>query len=412
MGASIAVTLLSPDDPDWPDRIDSLRARLGAPDNPAVFPAHFLRVVLPRIGGHVATFERNGQQAAVGFLLPRLLEDGGRVYTLRAHVLSGGASLDELAGAAGAMLPQAQVVAYDPSAGHAFQPDSTLVDGWDVGAPSAGEAQAIRALQTVVWGRAADNLYPTDIHSPDFGSVQSLVARRGGEVSAFLFGFYKFGGRPLPPAWEGRVNGERRLESQVLAVHPDQRGRGVATVLKARQAELARRAGIEVVNWTVDPLLWPNAVLNFGRLGALAFDFTPNMYPFRNEMNRVPASRLALTWLVNSRRVEDHLRAGGHIPTLDETGAATVNDGPARAELAVDAPRIAVEIPPDWVWLQAASLDEALTWRQTTDAVLLRYIGREPGRYAITGVAQEGERRFLLAERVTGEWLRAVMGVL
>ncbi|MEZ4768126.1 MAG: hypothetical protein R2844_06825 [Caldilineales bacterium] len=262
---------------------------------------------------------------------------------------------------------------------------------------SADEAAAIRFLQGEIWGRSADNLYPTDIHAAEFGSVQSEVVRSGNQVVAFLFGFYKFGGRPLPPAWQERVRGDWRLESQVLGVRPDLRGRGLATLLKTRQAERARQAGIDVVNWTADPLLWPNAVLNFGRLGAVAFDFVPGMYPFRNAMNRVPASRLALTWLISSRRVQDHLRTPRGVRDLAGTEAVVVNRGSSAVDLACEAPCLAIEIPENWVALQGQSLPEAEAWRSATDAVLAHYVGSEPKKYMITGVAREEERCFLLA---------------
>ena len=100
-------------------------------------------------------------------------------------------------------------------------------------------------------------------------------------------------------------------------------GRGLATALKSAQAELARQAGIDVVNWTADPLQWPNAVLNFGRLRAVAFEFLPDYYAFRNELNRVAASRVALTWLVDSPRVRQGLAEpiGGTVPDLANMGA-------------------------------------------------------------------------------------------
>lgn len=404
-----APILLNPAAPDWPDQIESIRVLLGAPDSPTVLPSHFLRVVLPRIGGHVLLLQRDNHTAGVGFLFPCAFEAAQQVYTLRGHPLQAGVSVAELAEAARRVLPGSRILPYDPAAEHTFRPSSSRVDGWDIGAPSAREAAAIRALQAQIWGLAADNLYPTDIHSSDFGSVQSQVVRSARQVVAFLFGFHKFGGRPLPHAWQGRVNSAWRLESQVLGVHPDLRGRGVATLLKAQQAELARQAGIDIVNWTADPLLWPNAVLNFGRLGAVAFDFVPNMYAFRNAMNRVPASRLALTWLINSRRVREHLSAVAGVTELAASGAIVVNEGRSSVDLACDAKRIAIEVPQNWVALQGESLDEADAWRSTTDAVLSHYIGREPGQYVITGVARDGARCFLVTERVTEEWLGSVV---
>jgi predicted GNAT superfamily acetyltransferase len=129
-------------------------------------------------------------------------------------------------------------------------------------------------------------------------------ARRG-KTAGFLFGFYTFDGAPLPADWTERFNGGFRIESQTLGVLPDYRGLRIANLLKKRQAELAWREGVGVVSWTADPLQAPNAALNFGLLKAVAFEFAPDLYPFRNELNRVHASRFGLTWLVGSKRVRD-----------------------------------------------------------------------------------------------------------
>ncbi|MCB0239254.1 MAG: hypothetical protein KDH08_11565, partial [Anaerolineae bacterium] len=61
------------------------------------------------------------------------------------------------------MLPESRVIPYDPAATHTFRRTSSIVDGWDIGAPSPEEAAMIRGLQAQIWGLGADNLYPTDI---------------------------------------------------------------------------------------------------------------------------------------------------------------------------------------------------------------------------------------------------------
>ena len=65
-----AIALDTSDD-SWPGEIDHLRTMLGAPHNPALLPAHFLKVTLARIGGHVLCFEQDGSIVGVGFLFPR-----------------------------------------------------------------------------------------------------------------------------------------------------------------------------------------------------------------------------------------------------------------------------------------------------------------------------------------------------
>jgi hypothetical protein len=78
-----------------------------------------------------------------------------------------------------------------------------------------------------------------------------------------------------------------------------------------------------------------------------------------------------------------------------------VNDGPHSADLTRQDPLIAIEVPLDWTALQQQDLYAALAWRKVTDEVLQHYIGSAPGKYAITGAGAAGDRRFLLAERVS-----------
>ena len=55
--------------------------------------------------------------------------------------------------------------------------------------------------------------------------------------------------------------------------------------------------------------------------------------------------------------------------------------------------------------MQRDDLELALRWRETTDRVFAHYLGCDLGRYAVTGVGQDGDARFLLAEQVTPAFL-------
>ena len=139
-------------------------------------------------------------------------------------------------------------------------------------------------------------------------------------------------------------------------------------------------------------------------LGALAFDFTPDYYPFRNELNRVSASRFSLTWLPGSTRGRDRLSTSARTTIVDlhrQISIPRVNADWHRVDEAIDAPLIAIELPANWTALQQENLDEALQWRAATDAFFQRYIGRKPGQYVVTGAGVDGERRFLIAEQTT-----------
>ena len=398
--------LLDPHDATWSAEIDHIGALLHAGQNPTLFPYHFLHVVLPKLGGRIAWFLAGDERVGIGFLFPR--GDRSRLspkhYTLRYHALTGAACAAAEAAVA-AVTPHlngARVVFYDPSAPHTYQPDETVVNGVSLGRPSADEAARIPQLHRRIWGSPQEFLYPADIHSVEFGLGTSLVARVEGQLAAFLFGFTKFDGPHLPADWDVRFGGDLRLESQTMGVLPDYRGLRIAHLLKKSQAEHARGAGIGIINWTADPLQYPNAALNFGLLRALAFHHYPDYYPFRNDLNRAPASRFALTWLVDSERVRNVPLTGSRSLVLDlrrQPDIVAVNEGFHELRFDADSAFIAIEIPADWTGLQQRDVDEALRWRTATDELFQQYVGTEPGQYAITGVGTDQDHRYLIGQR-------------
>ncbi len=412
MTAPIVASIVDRKATVWDEEVERLRDLFGAPRNPTLFPQHFLAATFPKIGGQLVRFTQDGRLIAVGSLFPRGVQEGRRVYTLRFHPLQKGEAdtwVRPLLREVGAILGGARIVFYDPTQPHPFERTSqTLPNGLDIGKPDEAEAKTIRRLQETIWGAEPDALYPADLHSVGFGAGTTLVARKGGELVGFLFGFFRFKGSPLPAAWDARYGGHLRLESQLLGVLPNLRKQRVGFLLKRAQAEDARRQGIGIVNWTVDPLQFSNAVLNFGRLKALAFDFYPTHYTFRNELNHVAASRFGITWLVQTTRVRATLEEDINATIVDlavDTTTPRVNAGSAMPRLDADAPVIAIEVPANWTAMQRDDLELALRWRETTDRVFAHYLGCDPGRYAVTGVGQDGDARFLLAERVTPEFL-------
>ena len=81
----VRATALDTSGKAWFDEVDHLRMLLGAPHNPALLPAHFLKVTLARIGGRVLRFEQDGRFVGVGFLFPHALDGKTQVFTLRFH---------------------------------------------------------------------------------------------------------------------------------------------------------------------------------------------------------------------------------------------------------------------------------------------------------------------------------------
>ena len=413
------ITLLPADHPHWNAEIERIGLDLHAPENDTLFPYHFLAIALPRIGGQLVVVEEGGRRSGVGFLFPRLADTPDRrAYTLRYHTLHRGRiGRNDTAGPAAivgavqqALAEPAEISFYDPLGEHHYVSTHEDIGVLDIGRPSAMEAQQIRMVQQEIWGNPPEFLYPSDIHNTEFGAGTSLVARVDGALAGFLFGFVKHGGPDLPADWAERYCGDVRLESQTMGVLSAFRGLRIGNLLKRMQARDAWRQGIGVIHWTVDPLQYPNAALNFGLLRALAFNFYPDLYPFRNELNRVHASRFAITWLASSRHVQDVplLRARSLVLDLrHHRQIARVNRGWTDVNYTLRNATIAIEIPTNWTQLQQTDLDRAAAWRETTDQILVRYIGSEPGQYAITGAGVDGDRRYLIGERVNDElWER------
>ena len=407
MNTRVEITLLDSGSESWDTQIDQLRTLLGAPDNATLLPPHYLKATFPKIGGRIVAFRKEQTLAGAGFLFPRALGQNGREFTLRFHRLDPNLDLQPLVPAIEEKLGDVQVVFYDPQADQPYY-EKTSQESTDlaVGPANGADALAIRNLQQRVWGSEPDYLYPADIHSTRFRTGSSLIAKLDGEPVAFLFGFYTFDGPRLPAEWSRKYRGEFRIESQLLGALPEFRGRNIGSILKKAQAENARREGIGIIHWTVDPLQYRNARLNFGQLRTLSFGFYPNYYSFRNELNQTPASRLVITWLINTTWVQQGPEGGQTIQDLSgNISTLRFEKKWPEAQLAEQPRSMAIEIPAHWTALQKDHPEQAARWRTSTDRLFQHYLGCEEGHYIITGVGEDGEQKYLIADRVDAELL-------
>lgn len=397
----------------WPHRLRELRRQLQ--ERPSLLPHHFLEAVLPKIGGACFALScGQGDQAETlsgyAFLLPRAISGAGPAYTLRYEQIAGSVPLGagEISGAVERLLPSNhKTCLYLPAARHTFKPTHIDLDGIDCGRPDEEEAAEIRSMQQSIWHSPPDGLYPSDLHSAEGGMGCSLVARVDGAVAGFLLGFFRFPTCPAMPALHP-YRRELQLESQLLAVAPGMRRRRIGQALKRLQARQALAMGIDLINWTTDPLLFANGLLNFTRLGAVACEFQPNLYSFRNELNRVTASRLNLLWAVRTKRVQKALLDSGQFGPVEiesDPDLTIVNQGNEAPLFSAAGARIAIEIPPDWVALQRRDQPAAQRWRDVTNQLLDHYLGPEPGRYFITSTGVSGSRRYIIGERVNASLL-------
>ena len=408
MSRRIGVKRIDPTSDGWPSQLREIRRQLG--DRSSLLPHHFLEAVLPKIGGACVAFfqdERGVASSPCGyaFLLPRGIDEDGVTFTLRYEHAAGSPALEAetILSAVGEVLtPRQKTYLYLPDADHTFTPTHNDLDGVNCGRPDADEAAEVRRMQQSIWHSPPEGLYPSDLHSDGGGMGCSLVARIDGVLAGFLLGFFRF---PTGAAGTGMhvYRHDLQLESQLLAVAPGKRRRRIGQSLKRLQARQAVEMGIDLINWTTDPLLFANALLNFNRLGAVACEFEPSLYSFRNELNRVIASRLSMLWAVRSRRVQRALQGRGQPGPLEiETDPAftIVNRADGSALFGATTSRIAIEIPSDWVTLQRQDMPAAQRWRDITNRLLEHYLGSQPGRYFITGTGVAGSRCYLIGERV------------
>ena len=160
------------------------------------------------------------------------------------------------------------------------------------------EFNACVALQKEVW--KFDDL---DIVPQRMFNVADKI---GGQVLGAFDGDVLIG---FALAIPGSRNGHPYLHSHMLAVREPYRNTGLGRRLKLAQRDEALARGIELMEWTFDPLEIKNAYLNITRLGAIARRYNINQYGFSSSplQGGLPSDRLVAEWWLNSRRVQETL---------------------------------------------------------------------------------------------------------
>jgi predicted GNAT superfamily acetyltransferase len=96
------------------------------------------------------------------------------------------------------------------------------------------------------------------------------------------------------------------LHSHMLGVLPEYRNTGVGRNLKLKQREYALHRGIDLIEWTFDPLEIKNAFFNIERLGAIVRRYVHNQYGTTTSHlhGGLPTDRLVAEWWVQSPRAK------------------------------------------------------------------------------------------------------------
>lgn len=167
--------------------------------------------------------------------------------------------------------------------------------------------EAVR-LQKVIWGFEDLELLPVRMF---------VVANKvGGQTMAAFDGDKMVGFLIAVPGI--KTDGTNYLHSNMMGVLAEYRNLGVGRQLKLAQRDEALERGVDMIEWTFDPLELKNAFFNMQRLGAVVERYVLNQYGITSSQlhGGLPTDRCIASWHLRSERVE-RVVAGEPAPVVE-----------------------------------------------------------------------------------------------
>ncbi len=251
------------------------------------------------------------------------------------------------------------------------------------------ELLELEEVQKEVWGVKDREVFPALAFRPLI-TVGGLLlgAFFQNRIAGFVFAF--------PGLEQGRII----LHSDMLAVRPEYRSRGLGYQLKLAQRDQALQRGINTITWTFDPLQLINANLNFAKLGVTSERYLVNFYGETSSfLHSAGTDRLWLTWALDSERVKQRL--SGDSSHLVEFAQAAVIVRVTEANepvIAIDTPLPAaavIEIPSD---INSLGSDLKVRWREATRRAFAQALGSgfKVQEFAVSKTNQRAIGQYLL----------------
>ena len=258
------------------------------------------------------------------------------------------------------------------------------------------DIRELAELLAVVWGRPG---------SPPIGSdVLKALAHSGNYVVA------AYQDRRLIGGLVGWLGGDPRRElhmhSHILGVLPGSESHGLGFELKQHQRSWCLTRGVNVIEWTTDPLVRRNGYFNLTKLGARAPEYLVNVYgEMRDSINAGEESdRLLIRWRLDSPDAEAAATGDAREPdvqALQAQGAEVVlsvgesgEPAPTRAASGPTSPAsgevtnpVLVQVPQDIVALRREQPVVARAWRVALRDTLTRLLA---AGFVITGATRNG----------------------
>jgi predicted GNAT superfamily acetyltransferase len=158
------------------------------------------------------------------------------------------------------------------------------------------DLKAVVRLQRQIWGFEDVDLIPLRLFV--------VASKIGGQVFGAFDGTQLIGFCMAIPGL--KPGGKTYLHSHMLGVLAEYRNTGVGRTLKLIQRDDALGRGIDLIEWTFDPLELKNAFFNMERLGAIVRRYVPNQYGTTSSPlhSGLPTDRCIAEWWISSQRVK------------------------------------------------------------------------------------------------------------
>jgi predicted GNAT superfamily acetyltransferase len=241
------------------------------------------------------------------------------------------------------------------------------------------DCRKVADLERTIWGYTdSEDVVPPPvlIVSIKRGGILLGAFDAAGEMKGFVYS--------IP----GLKDGRPMQWSHMLGVTPDVRSGGLGLQLKLAQRQATLAMGLDLVEWTYDPLQAANAHLNFAKLGVVVEEYEENIYGDSSSPlhSGTPTDRFIAGWKIAEPHVERRLAAVGGPIVRDQSvaRAPVVNPSlegepwirPRAGNLSLDDRRVLVEIPTGFSEMLERDPSLALDWRMSTREIFESYFAR------------------------------------
>jgi predicted GNAT superfamily acetyltransferase len=247
-------------------------------------------------------------------------------------------------------------------------------------------------IEDEIWGAGFNERVPSTIFrvSQYIGGVTAAAFEAdGSRMLGFVFGM------------TGVTDGMLVHWSDLLAVRPEARDRGIGRRLKLLQRSLVIPLGVTRMMWTFDPLVARNAHLNLNGLGVSIAEYVPDMYGVDTGSalhSAVGTDRFIVTWELS--REPSEIRPAGAPPATPPSAPPPstlvvnpIDPGADEIRVRTDArlPEAYVAIPSDIQEVIERAPDRARAWRENTRQAFLWYLAHG---YHVGGFQRADGRAF------------------